>query len=154
MQQSNAIRYVSYGPSREKSKITDLSVSWEILTRAVHMDSIIRTQRTTRRKKDVLPQALCRLVIRYWKEVKFTDTWINVLTGLVVSVENIFQLQIHQRPRWSLWVHKEKWKEQLTLFWRSYSWRHGKLTRLGHMTRSLQVGFILHHFRHLFSLLS
>lgn len=148
-QQSNAVRYMSGRPGQEKSKFTDLSASWEILARAVHMDSTIRTQRTTRRKKDVLPQGLCRLVIWYWKELKFTDVWINVSTGLTVSIERIFQLQIHHRPLWSLWVHKEKWKEQLTLSSHSYSWRRGKLTRLGHMTRSLQVGFILHHFRHL-----
>lgn len=110
-------------------------------------------------KKDVVPQGVCRLVICYRKELKVTDVWITVSTGLIVSMEHIFQLQIYQRPPWSLWVHKKKWKKWLTLSSHSYSWRHGKLTRLGHMTRSLRVGFTLHHFRqllhrHLFGLFS
>lgn len=50
-QQSNAVRYVSCRPGQEKSRITDLGVYWEILTRVVHMDSTIRTQRTTRARK-------------------------------------------------------------------------------------------------------
>lgn len=52
--------------------------------------------------------------MHYWKrqkkkKKKITDVWITAFIGFMASTEQVFQVHIHQRPQWSLWVYKEKY---------------------------------------------
>lgn len=106
-QQRNAVRHVPCRHGQEKPRIKDLGVSWEILTRAVHTDITIRTQRRRRMKKDFCPN----VYIDWWctteKKMRFADVWMNVLIELMASMDHVFQVHIHQRPHWSLSAQEE-----------------------------------------------
>lgn len=72
--------------------------------------------------------------MHYWKrqkkkKKKITDVWITAFIGFMASTEQVFQVHIHQRPQWSLWVYKEKYSPIVKLKTHKVhqAWTHGKV---------------------------